>query len=236
MGGMPGWMPKLLEKINWGCATSPWFADLANEEKILVRGRQIVLDLWPYVRELPLNINAVKSAIPERMTAATQLLNRLSDSELQYQKLFLQQFDLAGISAEEIAAENKNPRTHELRLAMSKMCRQSTYVEGIHAIVAAELAATLYCRSSLPSYEKYFDKHASEYEPGLINAGLEWVRLHAKTYTRHAIWMKNMLNDIEDGKQSSDEIPPAADIILTGVLALWECPVETQQLAGGRIS
>jgi len=224
MGGLPGWMPKLLERINWGCSTSPWFVDLADDEKVILRGRRIVLDLWPFVRELPQNIAAVRAAIPENMSAALQLLDRLADSERHYQKIFLRQFDLAGIEAEHINPEEKNPATVQLCDVMSKMCRESRFVDGIHAIVAAELAATMYCRAALPLYEKYFEKHAAEYEPQLIEEGLEWVRLHAKTQTRHAIWMKRMLTDIEG--ESSEEIPYAADMALRAVLALWECPAE----------
>jgi pyrroloquinoline quinone (PQQ) biosynthesis protein C len=105
---------------------------------------------------------------------------------------------------------------------MKEHCQQKEFAHGIHAIVAAELAATMYCRSALASYEKYFLVHASEYEPELINNGLEWLRLHAKTHTRHAILMKRMLDDI--GESSSSEIPESAQAILEAVLMLWECP------------
>ncbi len=222
MGSLPAWMPPLLERLNWGCSTSPWFVELADEKKVLERGRKIIFDLWPYIRELPLNISAVRERLPERMTAASQLLNKLGDDERHYQRLFLQQFDLAGIKREELQDLPINPRTQRFCDAMSEHCQKRDFAHGIHAIVAAELAATMYCRSALSSYERYFEAHASEYEPKLINDGLEWLRLHAKTHTRHAILMKRMLDDI--GEAESAEIPESAQAILDAVLALWECP------------
>ncbi|MBX9686438.1 MAG: hypothetical protein K2X27_07020 [Candidatus Obscuribacterales bacterium] len=222
MGSIPGWLPILLERLNWGCTSSPWFGDLADEQKALARGRQIVIDMWPFIRELPLNIRAVREKIPSSMTAATQLLNRLADDESHYQKLFKQQFDLPRLTVEEIEAVETDPRTLRLCQQMSRCCREGSYVQGIHAIVVAELAATMYCRAALPLWEAYFERHSDEYEPGLINDGLEWVRLHAKTHTRHAIWMKRMLNDIEES--NSTEIPPAAMEILDCMLSLWDCP------------
>ena len=234
MGALPGWMPILIEKISQGCSCSPWFIDLAEEQKVLIRGRKIILDLWPFIRELPKNILAVRSAVPESMTSALQLLSRLSDSELQYQKLFLQQFDLTGVSAEEIEKQDLNPHTARLCRAMSDLCDGKSFEAGIHAIVAAELAASLLSRSSLPCYERYFEKHADKYEPELINAGLAWLRLHAKTHTRHAIWMIRMLNDLES--KPSEEIPPGAQAILQAVLELWECSPSGQQLTAARLS
>lgn len=225
MGSLPGWMPLLLDRINWGCSTSPWFVDLADEQKVLERGRKIIFDLWPYIRELPLNIAAVREILPERMTAAYQLLNRLGDNERHYQGLFVQQFELAGISQSEIDNLVPGPDTENLCKVMTTMCKERSYVDGIHAIVAAEFAATMYCRAALPLYERYFEKRC---DPALISSGLEWVRLHAKTHTRHAIWMKRMLCDLDD--KLGDEMPEAAEAILNAVLALWECPSEAQDL------
>jgi hypothetical protein len=232
MAALPGWMPVLVDRINWGCSCSPWFQDLADEQKVLVRGRKIIFDLWPFIRELPLNISTVRAAVPEAMTAAGQLLERLGDSEKQYQKLFLQQFDLAGVCPDQ-ALVNINPHTEKLRVTMARMCTSGSYADGIHAIVTAELSASFLSRSCLPWYERYFEKHAGEYEPGLIDAGLEWLRLHARTHTRHAIWMTRMLRDVETGMDG--QMPPAALAILQDVLALWECTGESQQLTSSGI-
>lgn len=226
-------MPILLDRINWGCSASPWFIDLADEAKVLARGRRIILELWPYIRELPVNIASVRDVLPAHMTAARQLLNRLGDDERQYQQLFIQQFELAGLSIADVEQVPVNESTKILCELMSTMCRDRSYVEGIHAIVAAELAATMYCRSALPSYERFFEK-SENHDPGLVKRGLEWLRLHAKTHTRHAIWMKRMLFDLNDN--SGNEIPEAAEAILNATLALWECPSETPDLSPCRIS
>ena len=222
MGSLPGWMPKILERLNWACSSSPWFIDLADDARVMQRGRKILFDLWPYIKELPENIRTVRASLPESMSAASQLLGKLGDDERHYQQLFLQQFDLAGVTVAEVDAVKPSAVTQELCDVMTEMCKRRSCVEGIHAIVAAELAATMYCRQSLALYEAYFQKHLAEYEPQLISAGLEWVRLHAKTHTRHAILMKRMLNDLNDG--SPEEIPEAAEKILNATLALWECP------------
>ncbi len=225
MASLPGWMPILLDRINWGCTTSPWFVDLADETKVRYRGRQILLDLWPYIRELPRNIAAVRSQVPSHMQAACNLLSQLSDNERHYQQLFTAQMPMAGLTLEEVESYPINPDTQVLREKMVEMCQQRTYVDGIYAIVAAELIATMYSRSSLPLYEKYFERNV---DPQLADEGLAWVRLHAKTHTRHAIWMKRMLCDIEDS--SGNEIPEAAEEILTAFMRVWQCPSEETRL------
>lgn len=212
-------MPILLDRINWGCSTSQWFVDLAEESKVLLRGRQIVLELWPFIRELPLNISAVRDRLPERMVAAGNLLRQLSDDERYYQDLFRKQFALAGLSETEVESYPIPRATARLCEVMRHYCRSSSFEDGIHAIVTAELAATMYCRSSLPAYESYFGRHKDNYSPTLIEDGLAWLRLHAKTHTRHAIWMKRMLGEL-DGFSGND-IPPAAEAVLGGLLTLW---------------
>jgi pyrroloquinoline quinone (PQQ) biosynthesis protein C len=224
MASLPGWMPILLDRINWGCATSPWFVDLADETKVRERGRQILFDLWPFIRDLPTNIAAVKAAVPSHMTAACNLLSQLSDNERHYQTLFKNQFPMAGLTLEQIEAYPINPDTKVLCDKMVEMCQHRTYVEGIYAIVAAEFVATMYCRQSLPSYEKYFERN----HPEAADEGLAWVRLHAKTHTRHAIWMKRMLCDVEDSH--GNEIPEGAEEILSAFMHVWKCPSEESRL------
>lgn len=226
MGALPGWFSILFDRLNWGCTTSPWFVDLADEKKVLQRGRQIVIDLWPFIRELPVNIAAVRDAVPKHMTAACNLLSRLSDDERQYQRLFIQQFQLAELTFEQLETYPVNSRTQKLCEKMSEMCQRRTFADGVHAIVVAELVATMYARSSLPLYENYMEKHVvgKKYSREEVDAGLEWLRLHAKTHTRHAIWMKRMLADIED--ESGNEMPEGAAEILDRFLEVWECPSE----------
>lgn len=221
-------MPLLLDRINWGCSSSPWFTELADEGQVLERARAILGVLWPFIKELPENIAHVRDRLPRQMTAASLLLAQLSDNERIYQQLFTQQFYLAGTSIEEIENCPPNQSTLLLCRTMRECCRQKSYVDGIHAIVAAEFAATMYCRASLPLYERHFNERS--YEAALIASGLEWLRLHAKTHTRHAIWMKRMLSDLDD--LSGNEIPESAEAILNAVLALWDCPAEEKARAG----
>jgi hypothetical protein len=222
MAQLPGWMPILLDRIQWGCSTSPWFVNLADENKIQVTGKAICLELWPFIRELPTNIAFVRDAVPEQMVAAKNLLGQLSDDERHYQQLFIQQCYFAGLTEQDLGVvEPSTERAAEICKAMREMCRESDYRNGIYAIVAAEFAATLYSRTALPSYEKYFLTR-SEKTKEQVDEGLQWLRLHAKPHTRHAIWMKRMLGDIEDS--SGNDIPYAAEILLIALLNLWQCP------------
>ncbi len=200
------------------------FVNLADDAKLLATGKTTCINLWPFIRELPVNIACVRDGVPDTMVAAKNLLGQLADDERHYQQLFLKQCRLAGLKGDDLSDHAWSEPTVELCRSMSLMCRQSTCEDGIYAIVAAEFAATLFSRSALPSYEKYFERHVAEYERLVIEEGLDWLRLHAKTHTRHAIWMKRMLGDIDD--RSGDEIPPAAELILNGVLQWWQCPHE----------
>jgi hypothetical protein len=231
MAQLPGWMPILLDRIQWGCSTSPWFVNLADESKIDEMGKEICLDLWPFVRELPTNIAFVRDAIPdgaESLQAARNLLGQLSDDERHYQQLFINQCYFAGLTEQELGTVVPGPASEELCQAMRTLCRESGYVAGVHAIVAAEFAATLYSRSALPIYESHFAK-SPNHSKEQIDSGLEWLRLHAKPHTRHAIWMKRMLGDIEDS--SGNEIPPAAELLLNCLLKVWQCPADESKPA-----
>jgi pyrroloquinoline quinone (PQQ) biosynthesis protein C len=229
MARLPGWMPILLDRIQWGCSTSPWFVNLADESKIDEMGKRICLELWPFIRELPTNIAFVRDAIPENvenLQAARNLLGQLSDDERHYQELFLKQCYFAGLTEEELCSATPTVEAEELCEAMRRMCRDSDYVDGVHAIVAAEFAATLYSRSALPIYENHF-QNRPDHNKERTDVGLEWIRLHAKTHTRHAIWMTRMLGDIEDS--SGNDVPRAADLLLNCLLKLWQCPPEEQK-------
>lgn len=231
MAQLPGWMPILLDRIQWGCSTSPWFVSLADERKITDTGRSICLELWPFIRELPTNIAFVRDAIPEaaeNLVAARSLLGQLSDDERHYQKLFVDQCYFAGLTEYDLGTVEPTVHSAELCEAMRKMCREADYRDGVYAIVAAEFAATLYSRSALPIYEKHFQRQ-EQFNGAELDKGLAWLRLHAKTHTRHAIWMKRMLGDLED--DSGNEIPFAAELLLNCVLKLWQCPPEDTRSA-----
>jgi pyrroloquinoline quinone (PQQ) biosynthesis protein C len=217
-------MPILLDRIQWGCSTSPWFVSLADETKIEETGKSICLELWPFIRELPINIAFVRDAIPEdaeNLAAARNLLGQLSDDERHYQKLFVDQCYFAGLSEYDLGTVDPTVEAADLGEAMRKLCRESNYKDGVYAIVAAEFAATLYSRAALPAYEKFFKRHST---PAEVDKGLAWLKLHAKTHTRHAIWMTRMLGDMED--DSGNELPAAAELLLNCLLKLWQCPGE----------
>lgn len=226
MGALPGWFSILFDRLNWACSTSPWFVDLADENKVFARGQQILIDLWPFIKELPVNIAAVRDALPPHMTAACNLLSRLSDDERHYQRLFIQQFELAELSYDAIEKAPVQASTRKLCETMAKMCQERSFADGVHAIVVAELVATMYGRASLPLYENFIEKNVmlGRFTREQADAGLEWLRLHAKTHTRHAIWMKRMLADVED--ESTEQMPESASAILDCFLDVWQCPSE----------
>lgn len=224
MAQLPGWMPILLDRIQWGCSTSPWFVNLADETKIKETGTAICLELWPFVRELPTNIAFVRDTVPEEMTAAKNLLGQLSDDERHYQQLFIKQCYFAGLTETEMSiVKPSTPEAAELCSVMRDMCRGSDFKNGIYAIVAAEFAATLYSRAAMPSWENYFLSRSDKTKED-VDEGLQWLRLHAKTHTRHALWMIRMLGDIEDS--SGNELPHAAELLLGALLKMWHCPSE----------
>jgi pyrroloquinoline quinone (PQQ) biosynthesis protein C len=228
MAQLPGWMPILLDRISWGCSTSPLFAQLAEEEKVMVVGKEICAELLPFIKELPSRIGAVRDKVPASMEAARNLLGQLADDERHYQGLFLKQCELAGLSQDEIESAPIVKATVELCQTMEDMCCRRDYVDGIHAVVAAELAATMFARSVAPSYETHFQKKKDQYDKAYVDEGLAWLRLHAKPHTRHAIWMMRMLGDIEDA--SGNDIPEAADRVIGCILRLWRCPNEESRI------
>lgn len=236
MAKLPTWLPQLLQSINQGLISSPWLADLENEHLVLVRGRQICLTLWPFIRSLPENIAQVRLRLPAGMESAKKLLDRLADDERQYQSLFIQQFALAGISHEAAALAPVPPATADLCLLMSSYCRDGTFAEGIYAIIAAELAATAYARQSYPIYSRYFFQVAREsYGKEEVESGLAWLHLHATTHTRHALWMNRMLLAISENASGYDKMPLPVIAVSNAVFRLWECPVHIFLAGDGKI-
>ena len=66
---------------------------------------------------------------------------------------------------------------------MRLMCRDGDYVDGVHAIVAAEFAATLYSRAALPIYEAHFARSPVRTKE-ILTAAWKLTLSHAKTDTR----------------------------------------------------
>jgi hypothetical protein len=221
MTRLPAWLPSLLERINWGCSTSPLLLQLSNDDKVLSIGRETCADLWPFIRDLAGNIGIVRDMLPKDMTSAAKLLSQLADDERHYQQLFVDQCLLAGLTQEELSGLQPTATSNRLCEVMNNYCRK-TYTDGIYAIVAAELAAASFARIALPNYERYFASHSENHAPSKVEHGLSWLRLHAKQHTRHALWLRRMLNEIK--ADTSTESPEPVEHVVEAVLQLWHCP------------
>ncbi len=230
------WLSVLLERIQTGCRTSPVIIGLADDQSTLANGRFLCTELWPFIEELPENIGVVREALPPNsMTAARKLLSQLADDERYYQSLFLKQAKLGGLSLHDLAGMQESTSARKLKTTMRDHCQsdsQTPHIRGIYAIVTAELIATVFARHALPHFERYFATYDTEFSKEEINEGLSWLRIHSATQTRHALWMRRMLNEIEP-------IPPKAmpltvEEMLDAFLACWCCPEpQRQAIVGG---
>jgi pyrroloquinoline quinone (PQQ) biosynthesis protein C len=227
-------MPTLIERITIGCKTSP-FSGGIQDATVIPLGSEICLSLWPFIRELPRNIALVRDSLPENMDAGKKLFNQLADEELTYQQMYVKQCHLAGITDEQLKTDILNEASLHLCQVIRRWCESPNYKDGVLAVVTAELAATAYARQTLEIFEKYFlQDHADQYSKEEVEDGLEWLRHHSRPHTRHALWMRRMLDDIEVAP--GDKLPPAAQTVLDALYHLWKCPQETdeQLLEGAR--
>lgn len=226
MSQLPGWLPTLVSHIEWGCRNSPLLADLAQESLAIQTGRLICLKLWPFIKLLPVNISSVHERLPGNAEAAKNLLEKLRDTEFYYQGLFINQCKLAGLSEDELAQVTKSTTTTKLCQLLEFYCQDSSYIDGIYAIVTAELAATAFSRAALPHYELFFSQNSQTYSADSVEQGLAWLRHHAKPNTRQALWLMRMLGDL--GIVASFENPPAVENIMEAIFNLWECPTRSK--------
>lgn len=235
MAKLAKWMPSLLDSIDLGCSTSFSLSQLKLEnEELMTVGRAICLDLWPFIRALPENVASVRKAVPECMEAARKLLAQLADDERYYQKLYVRQCLLAGLSEQDLSSTELGVASKDLCNVMTIYCNNQNYRDGVYVIVTAELAAAACSRTILPVFEAYFEQHSTLYEAADVSAGLEWLKLHSKPQTRHALWLKRMLSDIAE---SDDEnMPEAVETMLQAVFALWRCPENACKVTGNRDS
>jgi pyrroloquinoline quinone (PQQ) biosynthesis protein C len=222
MRHLPGWMPSLLRQINWGCSNSSILSTQDDTIETFQSGRKCCRQLWHFIQQLPENIAAVRDALPPQMDAARSLLNELSDDERIYQGLFVKQCQLARLNPEELALEIPSSSTRHLCEVMRNYCHSPNYHDGILAIVTAELAATAFCRSALPLFERYFYECGSGYSQEELEEGLKWLHLHTKPQTKHALWLKRMLEDLN--QHSTDQLPQPVESVLQAVFAFLQCP------------
>lgn len=223
MRRMPGWMPSLLRQINWGCTNSSIFTSQDDTIEHFQCGRVCCRQLWHFIQELPANIAAVRDSLPQEMEAARLLLTELADEERVYQNLFIKQCQLARLNPEELALETPSASTQRLCEVMRNYCQSQNYRDGILVIVTAELAATAFCRSALPLFEKYFAECQASYTDEEIEEGLKWLHLHTEPHTKHALWLKRMLEDF--GQDSSDQLPDPVQDMLIAVFDFLQCPL-----------
>lgn len=227
---------------------------IASVGKDIKAGKEICLNLWPFIKGLPDNISAVKDKLsasflePQTVAALApglKLLQQLADDERHYQNLYLNQCRLAGLSPEDLqqvvrtVRESTSPYA-DLSKAMDQFCQAGSPREGVLAIITAELAATQFARIALPAFEAYFAGKPQQYPKELVDTGLEWLRLHAKPNTRHAIWMRRLLLVVEEEASqsrdngelsnirqcqdlgSSNYSEPAVDKITNSLKAIWK--------------
>lgn len=219
MSRLPGWMPELLGLLNSGCAQSPMFT-VSDDEKVFQTGKDVCLSLWPFIRELPENIGAIRKKTPAHMEAAAKLFSQLSDDERVYQQLYLKQCQLAGITDEELKNVVPSEGALQLSTVMRKNCFAESYEDGVLAIVTAELGAAAWARSAQPVFESYFTKYASSFDPETVEEGLRWLRLHAKPNLKHAMWLRKMLGDLAPG--TSDQMPTPVIEVLRALYAVLQ--------------
>ncbi|HEY9677434.1 MAG TPA: hypothetical protein V6C76_05470 [Drouetiella sp.] len=222
MRRMPGWMPSLLRQINWGCENSSIFNSANDTVEHFESGRRVCRQLYHFIKALPANISAVRDVLPPQMDAARLLLTELSDDERVYQNLFMKQCLLARLNPDELALETPSPSTQRLCEVMREYCQSKNYRDGILVIVVAELAATAFCRYARPLFDKYFSTHSSEFTQEEVDEGLQWLDLHTEPHTKHALWLKTMLEDL--GPEKSDVLPQPVQDMLKVVFDFLECP------------
>ncbi len=227
------WLTEFLDRLDAGLIQSSWLQQVKHNQ--IEGSQQICQELWPFIRELPLNIVSVKNKLPEGFDSATKLLSQLADDERHFQNLYLKQCQLAGLDPERLQDSLEIPYSAErLIKSMRHHCKTASVVDGVQAVIAAELAATHFARMVLPILEDYFAHNQDKYGQNSIDEGLSWLRLHAKTNTRHALWMRRMLDDLESLEQkhttlTSKNLPPAVEDILTAVFQLWRS-LETTEI------
>ncbi len=221
------WLPDFQAQLNLGLSHSGWVQQVRLNQ--IEGGREICKELWPFIRELPTNIVSVTDKLPAKLSAARNFLNQLADQELHYQNLYLSQCELVGLEPAVLRQSLEIPHSAERLIAsMRRYCEEGTVLEGVQAIVVAELAATQFARVVLTEFEGYFGARMETYGAQNIEVGLTWLRLHAKTNIRHAIWMKRMLDALELDSHSyqnghdSKNMPPAVEEILLSICELWQ--------------
>lgn len=240
----------IARRLAEGLEASPFLSDTDNND--ISSSREICLAMWPFIRELPDNICAVRTKLSQlntklNLNTGLKLLDQLADEEREYQNLYLNQCTLAGISKEELAKPEWPAQSVYLHLTelMRSYCLQGSVQEGVLSVVTAELAATQFARQALSVYETYFSKNEKHYGKDTIENGLAWLRLHAKPNTRHAIWMRRMILAAFENEQivttdnfssASNSLAAPVEEILGCLFSIWGVSTKTDSYEVSKIS
>ena len=227
------WILTMSSIMTDGLSRSAWLAGVNTDE--MAQGQEICRVLWPFIQQLPANIQAVRDKFAKEHVSSISFLDRLSDEELHYQNLYIDQCRLAGLDEADLQSALQTVPSPIVPLikTTNHYCQQGSLLEGVQAIIAAEIAATQFSRNVLDIFEKYFSQHTQQYGTNAIENGLKWLRLHASPNTRQALSMKRMLNIAEaESKALNDaqtntlpnNLPVPVDAITQAVFTLWQVP------------
>lgn len=227
-----GWLGDLIERLNVGCANSPFLEGIGREADFQVTAKRLSLILWPFMSTLPANVRRVSTMLPDDMDWAKKFFNQLKDEHGFYQNLWIKQSELLGASHEELLDFEPDVHTQRLVTLITEYCSKDDFKQGILAIVTAELAATIFSRHALPHVEQFYNNNPPTNSMVSLEEGMAWLRLHAKPHPRHALWMKRTIESIEEAgeevsilnreqngrQEATNKIPEAVDTIATAVL------------------
>lgn len=229
-----GWLGDLIERLNVGCANSPFLEGIGREADFEVTAKRLSLILWPFMSTLPANVRRVSTMLPDDMDWAKKFFNQLKDEHGFYQNLWIKQSELLGASYEELIDFEPDVHMQHLVFLISDYCSKDDFKQGILAIVTAELAATIFSRHALPHVERFYSNNPPVRSAVSLEEGLSWLRLHAKPHPRHALWMKRTIESIaeplegeedstfnreQNGRQeATNSIPEPVDTIAAAVL------------------
>ncbi len=213
MARSAGWLQETINRIKLGCENSPYIGNLQNELDMFTSGRVLCHQMWPFVSSLPGNVSLVLKSLPDQLQDARKLFEQLSDQDGYYRGLYRKQCFMAGIKEESLDKMVPSEATNDLCQMMYHHCTSGNYVDGVLAIVTAELGATIYARHTYGAYISFFSKYPSAHPDVSVQDGMEWLRLHAKPHPRHAIWMKRTIDSIEPADSAEQSTPrPVVEI------------------------
>lgn len=233
MARSSGWLPQAIHRLRWGCENSPFIKRLSDDTDILTTGKELCLILWPFVYSLPGNVGLVLDKLPDHLVDARKLFEQLRDPELHYRALYRKQCLMTGISEVVLDSTTPDADTDNLCRLMKQYCQSDDYREGVLAVVTAELAATIYARYSYEIFSAVYGERPPLNSSVTSEEGLEWLKLHAKPHTRHAMWMKRTIDQIEadtkiENSNTPKSLPEPVEKITDAVLRFLRSDIPSE--------